>query len=88
MELLKTSWVEDTNASGPQDTEENGERSNKSITVKELQALVVSWGHRVSKNTIRRHLNNHSLIGRVARRKPFLTTRHRRKRFLEFAKRN
>ena len=55
------------------------------ITVKELQALVASWGHQVSKSTIRRHLHNHSLIGRVARRKPFLTTRHRRKR-LEFAK--
>ena len=37
--------------------------------------------------TIRHHLHNHSLIGRVARRKPFLTTRHRRKR-LEFAKRH
>lgn len=57
------------------------------ITVKELQALVASWGHQVSKSTIRRHLHNHSLIGRVARRKPFLTTRHRRKR-LEFAKRH
>ena len=55
------------------------------ITVKELQALVASWGHQVSKSTIRRHLHNHSLIGRVARRTPFLTTRHRRKR-LEFAK--
>ena len=64
-------------------------RTTKSprITVKELQALVASWGHQVSKSTIRRHLHNHSLIGRVARRKPFLTTRHRRKR-LEFAKRH
>ena len=56
------------------------------ITLKELQALVVSWGHQVLKSTIRHHLHNHSLIGRVARRKPFLTTRHRR-RCLEFAKR-
>ena len=55
------------------------------ITEKELQALVVSWGYQVSKS--RRHLHNHSLIGRVARRKPFLTMRHRRKH-LEFAKSN
>ena len=67
------------------DTEENGERSNK--IEKELQALVVSWDHQVSKSTIRRHLHNYSLFGRVARRKPFLTTRHRRKS-LEFAKRH
>ena len=33
------------------------------------------WCHQVS----RRHFHNHNLIGRVARRKPFLTTRHRRK---------
>uniref|UniRef100_A0AAZ3S797 Transposase Tc1-like domain-containing protein n=1 Tax=Oncorhynchus tshawytscha TaxID=74940 RepID=A0AAZ3S797_ONCTS len=54
-------------------------------TVKELQAFVASWGHQVSKCTIRRHLHIHRLFGRVARRKPFLTPRHRRKR-LEFAK--
>ena len=54
------------------------------ITVKELQALLASWGQQVSKTTIRRHLHNHSLI---ARRKPFLTTKHRRKQ-LEFAKRH
>ena len=48
---------------------------------------MASWGHQVSKSTIRCHLHNHSLIGRVARRKPFLTTRHRRK-CLEFAKRH
>ena len=29
------------------------------ITVKELQALEVSWGHQVSKSTIRHHLHNH-----------------------------
>ena len=55
------------------------------ITVNDLQVLVASWGHQVSKSTIRCHLHNHSLIGRVARRKRFLTTRHRRKH-LEFAK--
>ena len=32
------------------------------ITVKELQALVASWGHQASKSTIRHHLHNHSLI--------------------------
>ena len=57
------------------------------ITVKELQALVVSLGHQVSKSTIRHHLHNHSLIGRVSSRKLFLTTSHRRK-CLEFAKRH
>ena len=40
------------------------------ITVNELQALAASWGYQVSKSTIRHHLHNHSLIGRVARRKP------------------
>ena len=54
------------------------------ITVKYLQALVTSWGHQVSKSTIRRHLHNHRLFGRVSRRKPFLTPRHKH---LEFAKR-
>ena len=55
------------------------------ITVKELKAFVASWGHQVSKS--RRHLHNHGLFRRVARRKPFLTPRHRRKR-VEFAKRH
>ena len=42
------------------------------ITVKELP-----WCFLKQDATIRRHLHNHSLIGRAARRKPFLTTRHR-----------
>ena len=70
----------------PQDTEENGERSNK-IPKDHSERIASLGGVFVSKSTIRHHLHNHSLIGRVARRKPFLTTRHRRKR-LELAKRH
>ena len=33
-----------------------------SITVKELQALVASWGHQVSKSTIRHYFHNHSSL--------------------------
>jgi uncharacterized protein YneF (UPF0154 family) len=40
------------------------------ITVKELQAFVASWGHQVSRSTIRRHLHNQRLFGRVARGVP------------------
>ena len=56
------------------------------LTVTELQQMVASWGHKVSKSTIRRCLHANKLFGRHARRKPFLTRNHKRKR-LEFAKR-
>src|SRR4029434_2944205 len=39
------------------------------ITAGELQRLVESWGQKVSKTTIRRHLHHHKLFGRVARKK-------------------
>src|SRR4029434_2316452 len=39
------------------------------ITAGELQRLVESWGQKVSKATIRRHLHHHMLFGRVARKK-------------------
>src|SRR4029434_10762560 len=42
------------------------------ITAGELQRLVESWGQKVSKTTIRRHLHHHKLFGRVARKKALL----------------
>ena len=56
------------------------------ITVGELQRKVASWGHQVSKTTIRHHLHANKLFGRHARKKPFLSFHHKRK-CLEFAKR-
>ena len=58
-----------------------GREATKStiITVKELQAVVAAWGHQVSKSTVRHHLHNHRLFGRVARRKPLMTPRPSRK---------
>lgn len=55
------------------------------LTVTELQQMVASWGHKVSKSTIRRCLHANKLFGRHVRRKPFLTHKHKCKR-LEFAK--
>ena len=52
-------------------------------TVGELQRKVASWGHQVSKTTIRRHLHANKLFGRLARKKPFLSFYHKHKR-LEF----
>ena len=60
MEQSKTSQVEDAKAFCPPKIERRIVReATKSprITVKELQAFVASWGHQVSKSTIRRHLN-------------------------------
>ena len=56
-------------------------------TVQELQTLVVSWGHKGSKSTIRPHLHTNRLFGRVARRKPLLRATNKFKR-LKFAKRH
>ena len=44
-------------------------KGNPRATVGELQNLVASWGHQVSKSTIRRHLHGNRLYGRVARKK-------------------
>ena len=54
------------------------------ITVGELQKLVTSWGHKVSKITIRCHLHASKLFGWVAR-KTLLSPNHKCK-CLEFAK--
>src|SRR4029434_4500790 len=54
-------------------------------TAGELQKLVKSWGQKVSKTTIRRHLHHHKLFGRVARKKPLLSINNKLKR-LQFAK--
>ena len=43
------------------------------ITAGELHRLVESWGQKVSKTTIRRHLHHHKLFWRVARKKPLLS---------------
>ena len=72
MELLKISWVEDAISSCPpgywgeqweQKQNPQGSQWNNS------RPWVATWGHQVSKSTIRCHLHNHILIGRVARRK-------------------
>ena len=55
------------------------------ITGGELQKLVESWGQKVSKTTIRRHLHPHKLFGRVARKKPLLSINNQLK-CLQFAK--
>uniref|UniRef100_A0AAR2LDN2 Tc1-like transposase DDE domain-containing protein n=1 Tax=Pygocentrus nattereri TaxID=42514 RepID=A0AAR2LDN2_PYGNA len=60
-------------------------KSSPKLTVTELQQMVASWGHEVSKTTIRRYLHANKLFGRHARKKTFLTHNHKRKR-LEFAK--
>jgi hypothetical protein len=41
-------------------------KTSPRITAGELQTLVGSWGQKVSKTTIRRHLHNHKLFRRVA----------------------
>ena len=51
---------------------EGGKEVNQRTTVQELQTLVVSLGHKVSKSTIRRHLHTNRLFGRVAQTKPLL----------------
>jgi len=48
---------------------------------------VASWGHKVSKTTIRGFLHANRLFVRHGRKKPFLTNTHKRKH-LEFAKGN
>ena len=60
-------------------------KQSPKLTVTELHQRVASWGHKVSKTTIRRSLHANKLFGRHARKKPFLTNTHKRKR-LEFAK--
>ena len=47
-------------------------KKKPSSTVQELQTSVASWGHKVSKSTIRHHLHTYRFFGRVARRKPLL----------------
>ena len=55
------------------------------ITAGELQRLFESWGQKVSKTTIRRHLHHHKLFGRVARKKPLLSIINKLQR-LKFVK--
>ena len=47
-------------------------KKNPRTTVQELETLVASWGHKVSRSTIRRYLHANRLFGQVARRKPLL----------------
>src|SRR4029434_1485197 len=60
-------------------------KESSRITAGELQRLVESWGHKVSKTTIRCHLHHHKLFGRVARKKPLLSINNKLKR-LQFSK--
>jgi len=73
----------------PQDTlrriEKLKKKKNSKHTVTELHQRVASWGHKVSKTTIRCSIHANKLCGRDARKNPFLTNTHKRKR-LEFAK--
>ena len=62
-------------------------KKSPKLTVTELHQRVASWGHKVSKTTIRRSLHANKLFGRHARKKPILTNTHKRKH-LEFAKRH
>ena len=61
-------------------------KSSPKLTVKELQQIVASWGHKVSKTTIRCNPHANKLFGRHAWKIHFLTYNHKLKR-LEFAKR-
>ena len=47
-------------------------KGNPRATVGELQNLAASWGHQVSKSTIRHHHHANRLFGRVARKKAFI----------------
>src|SRR4029434_5921143 len=47
------------------------------ITAGELQRYIECWGQKVSRTTIRRHLDHHKLFWRVARNKPLLSDRKR-----------
>ena len=53
-------------------------KKSPKLTFAELQGMVASWGHKVSKTTIRRYLHANRLFGRHARKKPFLTQNHKR----------
>ncbi|KAL2101691.1 hypothetical protein ACEWY4_003452 [Coilia grayii] len=55
------------------------------LTSKQLQAVLQSEGTTVSTRTIRRRLNEKGLYGRIPRKTPLLTQRHKKAR-LEFAK--
>lgn len=55
------------------------------LTSKQVQAVLQSEGTTVSTRTIRRRLNEKGLYGRIPRKTPLLTQRHKKAR-LEFAK--
>ncbi|KAI4888813.1 hypothetical protein NFI96_005447 [Prochilodus magdalenae] len=55
------------------------------LTSKQVQAALQSEGTTVSTRTIRRRLNEKGLFGRIPRKTPLLTQRHKKAR-LEFAK--
>ena len=63
-------------------------KKNLRNTVQELQTLVASWGHKVSKSTIRQALfHTNRLFGKVAQRKPLLRATNKFK-CREFGKRH
>ena len=55
-------------------------KKSPKLTVTELHQMVASWGHKVSKTTIRRYLHANKLFGRHAGKKTFLTQNHKHKR--------
>src|SRR4029434_7243158 len=58
------------------------EKKSPRITAGEMQRLVESWGQKVSKTTISRHLHHHKLFWRVASKKTLLSINNK----LTFAK--
>ena len=85
--MLRISLEEDVCDIDPTHCDEDVRLVKKSprITAGELQRLVESWGQKVSKTTIRRHLHHHKLFLRVARKKPLLSINNKLK-CLQFAK--
>ena len=71
----------------PTQSEEDHEGGKGEPKDRNSTTLVVSWGHKVSKSTIRHHLHTNRLFGRVAQRKPLLRATNKFK-CLEFAKRH
>src|SRR4029434_10669962 len=87
LEMLRISLEEDVCSLTPHTVRRMVQLAKESprITAADLQRLVESWGQKVSRTTIRRHLHHHKLFWRVARKKPLLSINNKLKR-LQFSK--